>query len=489
MSTLVKTYNFDSESWVYTANGDGSGSWQSSGGNTGGCCAINCYGRSNLEQGYLELYTTWEVLGVPVSSIVNQIDESSLDWLCDIFNVADGYTIGALEVRDSGGNLQATLKSSQSGSGTTSYASYSNASPVSIPAAIQESDSNIRIRLNFVLDTGKNNSAEVNLLVDNISLTIDYSAGATDIIGEDLIQLQTLSTGIVSQSHEINGYSLTHEQSLNAGIISQTHEIEGLNLSQSQTLDTGEIEIIETIDIVGNDLSQSQSLETGNISQTHLIVGVELFQVQSTSTGEIVQTHAIQGSDLNQSQDLTVGDISQTHIIEGDNLEQSQSLSTGEISEIETIDIIGEDLTQSQELNTGVISQTHEIIGFNLNQSQSIQSGVIEQTHAIIGQNLTQRQSLDGGEIIQQHEIIGSNLEQGQSIESGLIYQIHTVSGEDLFQTQTLSGDFEVVNISFKAFNHNVITRTNCNRCSKFSTFVDREVSVKVKLNRKRPCQ
>ena len=100
MATLVKTYQFDSaQGWAYTANGDGSGTWQSSGGNSGGCWAINCYGRSNLEEGYLELSTTWEALGVPANSTINEIDVSSLDWLCDVFNVADSYTIGALEVR------------------------------------------------------------------------------------------------------------------------------------------------------------------------------------------------------------------------------------------------------------------------------------------------------------------------------------------------------------------------------------------------------
>jgi len=149
MSELVKTFYFNSngESFAFTSGGKATGSWQSAGGNTGGCWNMNSSGRNNSDTSYIELTTTWENLGIASGATINAINASSFDWMCNVANVSAGYTVGALEILDNSGVLQATLISGLAGSGVTGFAGRSNGSQVSVPSAIQASDTIIKIRL------------------------------------------------------------------------------------------------------------------------------------------------------------------------------------------------------------------------------------------------------------------------------------------------------------------------------------------------------
>ena len=178
---------------MFTSGGKTTGVWSSTLGNTGGCWKFDSVGRNNSDLSYIELQTTWEDLGVPSGATINQIITSSIDWRCDVANVSDSYTIGALEILDNTLISQATLFSGQSGSGVTSYASKTGTSNVAIPSAIQASSTTIYLRFNTSLVNGNDKNAETDLLIDNLSFTIDYSTASLDATVNET-SLETLNS-------------------------------------------------------------------------------------------------------------------------------------------------------------------------------------------------------------------------------------------------------------------------------------------------------
>ena len=187
MANVVKTFSFltDGEGFVFTdvSSKGSTGAWQSTGGNPTGCWYINVIGRKYTHTSYIELTTTWEALGVAAGFKVTQILANSVDWACDVFNVGDDRGIGAFEIRDSGGTLQMTLFAHETGTGTLAWTTKNGTGSIAVPSAINASDSTINIRLNTDALCGNNVSAEVNLLIDNIVLSID-SEEILDIPGK-----------------------------------------------------------------------------------------------------------------------------------------------------------------------------------------------------------------------------------------------------------------------------------------------------------------
>jgi len=175
MPNIIKTYNFtsDTEGFVVTHEGNSLGGWVSSGGNPTGHFVFSVLGRRDEGYPYIELTTTWETLGISAGSTITQINASSFDWRANEINVPDFEQYGPLEIRDSGSILQATLIASTQQSGTTTYAT-KNGGVVSIPAAIEASNSTIKIRLNCGVKVANNASAEAEIMLDTLVLDVQY---------------------------------------------------------------------------------------------------------------------------------------------------------------------------------------------------------------------------------------------------------------------------------------------------------------------------
>jgi hypothetical protein len=456
----VKTYQFTSsgESWSYTVNGDGSGAWQSTGGNTGGCWAINCLGRKVLEQGYLELSTTWEAMGVTAGDIVNEIDASSLDWLCDVYNVADGYTVGALEIRDSGGTLQATLISSNAGSGTTSYASLSNSTPVSIPASIQASDSSIKIRLNFILDTGNNASAEVNLLIDNISLTVDHSAAAVNITPDDTVNASSSDTTSITQQHEIAPVDSVVGSSGDTTSITQVHEIAPIDSTIESTTD--ETSVDTSVNITPDDSFVSSSSDESSITQVHEISPNESAIESNSDTTSITQQHEVSPNETTNENTTEETSITQIHSISP---EDTTNESTTDQTTVTTDGSITPDDSEIEcTTDSTSITQVHEIApDISINESTSEETS-ITQTH----------------EIAPEESFISSV--SGEA----LIYQVHVISPEDSYIGVTFSSPTITGCGQYEISCQSILYPLKLNRSQKNTIFVNRKKTYNLKIKR-----
>lgn len=212
MATLNKTFNFtaNGESFVFTSGGKGTGTWSATGGNTGGCWSFNSLGRNNTDTSYIELTTTWEALGIPSGATINSITSSSEDWRCSAVNVSSGWHIAPFQIFDNTPTLQATLQTILDGAGVTSYASKTGGT-VAVPTAIQTSGTTIRLRFSVGLDNGNNANAQTTVLLDNISLDIDYSVTSTTLVVQDSSHTHTAESPILGQYYTPIGYNADND--------------------------------------------------------------------------------------------------------------------------------------------------------------------------------------------------------------------------------------------------------------------------------------
>jgi hypothetical protein len=419
MSTLVKSYNFDTaQSWSYVVGGDESGAWQSSGGNSGGCFSVSVSGRNNAGTGYIELVTTWESLGVSASSIINEIDASSFDWICDVWSAdSDNYTVGALSIHDNSGTLQATLISSQAGTGSTSYATKSNSSPVSIPAAIRNSNTTIRIRLYVTVDNGNAKTVSTGVKIDNIGFTIDYSVAAIDL------SINDSSHGLISDN-----VSLTQVHSLSIGDSEHGLISDNLELSQNYNLsidDASHGQICDNIDIsVSSDIVVDDSVH--DLSSDGIILTQEhnvLIQDSDHSLGsnniDLIQSHSLQCSDC--SHELTSDNISLDSTIILDINDSSHVLNSDNIELVQESDLIINDSTINLSSDNIELSEQSEllindsIIGLSSDDIELVQQYELEIS------NCSHNLSNDGFSIVQLHLLIITSTSHGLSSDSIII--------------------------------------------------------------------
>jgi len=278
MATTTKQFPFTStgEGFTHTAgSNDGSGGWQSTDGNSGGCFYSQVDGRNKTSDNYIEWSGTWEDLGVPAGNTVNEIDAAQFDWRISSANVIDSPTIGALEIRNSAGDtVIATLVSSVAGgTSTTSFVTRSNSTPQSIGSSYQASDTSVKIRLWALLDNANDANAQTTVLFDNVELTIDYSAASVDIVPADS-----------EHSHEADNVTIT-----------QTHEIVVNDSIHAHEADNVTIEIV--VNIVPADSIHSHDADNVDITQTHVITVNDSFHSHQADNVSITQTHEIVAAD------------------------------------------------------------------------------------------------------------------------------------------------------------------------------------------------
>ena len=193
--TVTKTYTFDAslESYSATCGTNVTCSRDTSDGSPGaGDLQEALATKNNNRTWQWELSgITWESLGVPVNSVVTDVDGSYNHKSAVFTSGSTGSgdnTSGVLTIRDSAGTtVLATPETEVSSTGTAAWATRNATGAVSIPAASQASNTSIRIRLAGNIRTANVTGASVTLRQDQITLTITYSEAPTATFDANLL--------------------------------------------------------------------------------------------------------------------------------------------------------------------------------------------------------------------------------------------------------------------------------------------------------------
>lgn len=178
----IKTYAFatTSESWTGNDGTDTTDTYRSDVGNLAGCLETTVTGKNkiNVTAGWLISGISWENLGVPAGAAIVSVD-GNYDWQCS--NYTNGQSTSAsgnLTVTDASDGNETTLETGTTFSSTTTWATRNLTAAVAMPAALQASDTSIKIKLLGNLRTSAG-SAGVARQMDNVVLTINYTLAAS----------------------------------------------------------------------------------------------------------------------------------------------------------------------------------------------------------------------------------------------------------------------------------------------------------------------
>jgi hypothetical protein len=181
MATVQKTFTFatTTESFVGQSVGDATFSHSSSVGNPSGSLYIDMDGNGGLTcpDGYWELETTWEDLGVPAGSTVTGVTSASADYQVPVCNRETTCQVDDVVLTDDTTNI--TLASTRSWTGPDSTW-YTNNGTDSTGHSFA-SDNTVYIRANVTLTLQSHPTADLQLYIDNITFTITYDDGTTAV--------------------------------------------------------------------------------------------------------------------------------------------------------------------------------------------------------------------------------------------------------------------------------------------------------------------
>ena len=210
MATATRTWTFDSdlESWSGTPSGATVMQWQSGDGSPSpGCLEATLAGKNeNPGASYWEIAGTWASLfSIPAGVSVTEVGtapNNDYNWSCSEYTTGTGTnSVGPFELYDNTPTLQGTFSAEQgSVTSTTSWVTV-DGSAISVPGAIQDSGTTIRLRLWVTLRTGNSNSAVVTMHQDTVAITITYSASTPALSWSTKGQQQP-----VSEKPEVVGY-------------------------------------------------------------------------------------------------------------------------------------------------------------------------------------------------------------------------------------------------------------------------------------------
>lgn len=181
-SQTIETYAFatTSESWTGNDGVSTTDTYRSDVGNLAGCLQTSVAGKNktNTTAGWLISGISWEDLGVPAGATVNSVD-GNYDWQCsDYTNGQSTSTSGNLTVTDASDGNETTLETGTTFGSTTTWATQNLTAAVAMPAALQASNTSIKIKLLGNLRTSAG-SAGVARQMDNVVLTINYTLSAS----------------------------------------------------------------------------------------------------------------------------------------------------------------------------------------------------------------------------------------------------------------------------------------------------------------------
>lgn len=141
----------------------------------GASIAIRRTGK-NITNGapYWEWSGTWVDLGLAAGDTITAVN-LNFDWLCQNYITGAAGTAGPAELRDSAGTLRGTFSTSSAFSSTTAWATKAGTNLTGLSDA---GTTSIKLRLNAVPKTGSSSSAQVDVAMDWVVVTVTYTAAS-----------------------------------------------------------------------------------------------------------------------------------------------------------------------------------------------------------------------------------------------------------------------------------------------------------------------
>ena len=175
MAQELKVFSFatTAEGWAFTTVDNATGLYVGGSGNPAGSLQIDNLGRNKVDQtSYWEWTGTFEDLGVPSGATISGYSSSALDHSCTVFNVVDALTSGAFTINDG------VLRTLVVGAPLAATTTFATANQVGTVAGLSlASTTAIVLRMMSDSDVGNDAAAETTILLDNITIGIDYTAG------------------------------------------------------------------------------------------------------------------------------------------------------------------------------------------------------------------------------------------------------------------------------------------------------------------------
>ena len=176
--TTTKTFSFivNQENFIGTSGGKSVLTYDSAIGNPLGSLKTTSLGRNNADISNWTWTGTWEDLGAPAGSTITGMRIESGYTYVSTWNVADSVTIGPYKIKDNLDVDQAILWSGRTvtAGADGDWVLISQQTDQAIPAAIQASNSTIKLYLERSIDLGNNSAAEATIYEDELSFIITY---------------------------------------------------------------------------------------------------------------------------------------------------------------------------------------------------------------------------------------------------------------------------------------------------------------------------
>ena len=176
--TTTKTFSFtaNQENFIGISGGKSVLTYDSVIGNPSGSLKTTSLGRNNVDISNWTWTGTWEDLGAPAGSTITDMRIESGYTYISTWNVADSATIGPYKIKDGLDIDQAALWSGRTVSTGVDgdWVLIPQQADQVIPAAIQASNSAIKLYLERSIDLGNDKTAEVTLYEDELSFIITY---------------------------------------------------------------------------------------------------------------------------------------------------------------------------------------------------------------------------------------------------------------------------------------------------------------------------
>ena len=179
MASLTKTFSFASNAEGWTHSGSASAAaYLGTDGNPSGCLYAEVTGRNTSGSGSWSWTGTFEDMGIASGSTITGYSAASFDHKCAVWVVGGSPNDLSLTIND---GTARTLVSAVSFTGATSWANAS-ASP-SVSGLSLASNTSVTLSVPYNLDNNNDKSAEVELRVDTVSITVEYNEALSPVTG------------------------------------------------------------------------------------------------------------------------------------------------------------------------------------------------------------------------------------------------------------------------------------------------------------------
>ena len=195
------------------------------------------------------------------------------------------------------------------------------------------------------------------------------------------------------------GSSASQVNTSSSGAITQAHVLSGASVDQSNTSTSGAIG--QSIILTGASVSQGNASTSGAVSQAHVLIGSNCQQANTSTSGAVVQTGDLIGANCAQVNTSSSGSISQTHVLSGASCTQPNTTTSGAVIIVSGVILTGANCAQGNTTTTGAISQSHVLIGAPVAIDHIATASSIVQTHILSGADCSQSNYSTTGSINQ----------------------------------------------------------------------------------------